>query len=79
MKKVFLETSQNSQENNRARVPFLMKFIKKETLGQAFPVDFVKFLRTPFHIERLWWLLLNVETLSLYLSNISSSYKFGVV
>ena len=35
MKKVFLEISQNSRENTCARV-------------LCFPVNFVKFLRTPF-------------------------------
>ena len=35
-------------------------FIKKETLVQVFPVNFVKFLRTPFYIEHLWWLLLKI-------------------
>ena len=34
-------------------------FIKKETLAQVFPVNFVKFLRTPFLTEHLWWLLLH--------------------
>ena len=33
-------------------------FIKKETLVQVFPVNFAKFLRTPFFTEHLWWLLL---------------------
>ena len=33
-------------------------FINKETLVQVFPVNFAKFLRTPFFIEHLWWLLL---------------------
>ena len=36
MKKVFLEISQNSQENT------------------CFPMDFAKFLRTPFFTEYLW-------------------------
>ena len=46
--------SQISQENTYARVFFLMKlqtcnFIKKETLAQVcFPVNFAKFLKTPF-------------------------------
>ena len=64
-KKVFLEISQNSQENTCARVFCLIKlqaepcsFIKKETLAQGFPDNFAKFLRTPFLTERLWWLLL---------------------
>ena len=46
VKKVSLEISQNSQENNCARVSFLIKL-------QA------SFLRTPFLIEHHWWLLLS--------------------
>ena len=52
VKKVFLEISQNSQENTCARVSFLIKL-------QAF-VNFGKFLRTPFLTEHLRWLLLHV-------------------
>ena len=44
VKKVFLEISQNSQENTCARV--------------CFPANFGKFLRTPFFKEHPWWLLL---------------------
>ena len=44
MKKVFLKISQNLQENTCARVSFLIKL-------QAFPINFVKFLRTPFLTE----------------------------
>ena len=55
-KKVFLEISQNSQENTWARVSFLIKlqagacnFIKKKRLGHmCFPKNFAKFLRTLF-------------------------------
>ena len=56
VEQVSLEISQNSQQNTCARVSFLIKlqFIKKETLAQVF----VKFLRTPFNIKHLWWLLL---------------------
>ena len=36
-------------------------FDKKETLVQVFPVNFVKFLRTPFLIENLWWLFLFID------------------
>ena len=50
-KKVFLEISQNSQEITCAR-------FKKEALAQVFPVNFMKFLRTRFLTEHLWWLLL---------------------
>ena len=48
IKKVLLEISQNSQENTCARVSFL---------------SFVKFLRIPFFIEHLRWLLLNHKTI----------------
>ena len=48
-KKVFLEILQNSQENTCARVSF---FSKVAGLGRlwhrCFPVNFAKFLRTPF-------------------------------
>ena len=44
VKKVFLEISQNSQENTYVAVSFLIK--SPETP------------RTPFYIEHLWWLLL---------------------
>ena len=52
VKKVFLEISQNSQENNCARVFFnkcrheTCNFIEKETLAQV--EISAKFLRTPF-------------------------------
>ena len=35
--------------------------LKKRLWHRCFPVNFVKFLRTPSFIERLWWLLLLVE------------------
>ena len=54
VKKLFLETSQNSQENTRARV----SLFKKRFWHSCFPVKFVKFLRTRFFTEHLWWLLL---------------------
>ena len=33
--------------------------LKKRLWYRCFPVNFVKFLRTTFYIEHLWWLLLN--------------------
>ena len=43
---------QNLQENICARVSYsglnACNFIKKETLAQAFPLNFVKLIRTPF-------------------------------
>ena len=34
--------------------------LKKRLWHRCFPVNFVKFLRTPFYIEHLWWLLLKI-------------------
>ena len=48
VKKVFLEISQNSQENTCARVSFLITLLKKRLWHRCFPVNFAKFLRTPF-------------------------------
>ena len=36
----------------------LKNFIKFRGKHRCFPVNFVKFLRTSFFIEHLWWLLL---------------------
>ena len=66
VKKVFLEISEHSQENTCARVSFFNKvaglkpatLLKKRLWHRRFPMNAVKFLRTPFHIEHLWWLLL---------------------
>ena len=55
VKKVFLEISQNSQENTCAMPATLLK---NRLWHSCFPMNFVKFLRTPFLIEQLWWLLL---------------------
>ena len=69
LKKVFLEISQNSQENTCTRICFLIKetllkqtLLKRRLRHRCFPVNLVKFLRTAFFIERLWWLLLKVRT-----------------
>ena len=58
VKKVFLKISQNSQP-----VSFLIKLrpatlLKKRLQHRCLLVSFVKFLRTPFFIEHLRWLLL---------------------
>ena len=51
---MFLEISQNSQENTCVRVSFLIKLKAPATLlknrfwHRFFPVNFAKFLRTPF-------------------------------
>ena len=51
--KVFLEISQNSQENTCARVSLLIKlqasnFIKKETLAQVFSCEFCESYKNTF-------------------------------
>ena len=51
VKKVFLEISQNSQENTAT-------LFKKRLWHRCFPVNFMKFLRTPFLAEHLRWVLL---------------------
>ena len=52
-KKVFLNISQNSQENTRAKVPFLIKrlSIKKQTLPQVFSCEFCEIFKNTFFIE----------------------------
>ena len=55
-KKVFLNILQNSKENTCARASFLIKLqasglrplLKKRLWLRCFPVDFVKFLKTPY-------------------------------
>ena len=63
VKRVFSEISQNPQENTCARVSFLIKLQTSRPQvrlsRRCFPVNFEKFLRTPFFIEHLWWLLLS--------------------
>ena len=57
---VFLEISQNPQENTCARVSSLTKLkarpgtlLKKRLWHMCFPVNYAKFLRTPFFTEHL--------------------------
>ena len=68
-KNVFLEISQNSQENFCASVSFLIKlqacnFIKKETLAQVFSCEFYEISKNTFFTEHLWttwneWIIQN--------------------
>ena len=57
VKIVFLKTSQNLQENTRARSPFLIKFwvnfIKKETLIEVFFCEFCEIFKNTFFMEYL--------------------------
>ena len=50
IRKVFIKISQNSQENTCARVTFLIKCIKKETLAEVFSCEFCEtFKNTSFY------------------------------
>ena len=51
VKKVFLEISQNSQENLGLRAATLLR---KRLYHMCFPVNFLKFVRTLFFTEHLW-------------------------
>ena len=57
VKKVFLEISQNSQENTCAKVSFLRpqgcNFFKKETLTQVFSYEFFEIIKNSFFTEHL--------------------------
>ena len=46
--------------------------LKKRLWHRCFPVNFVKFLRIPFFIEHLWWLLLQNQ--KNWLANVEWSY-----
>ena len=61
MKMVFLEISQNSQENIWARASFLItfqawacNFIKKEALEHVFFCGFCEICENTFFTEHLW-------------------------
>ena len=64
-----LNSFANSQQQNTYVVVSFDKvaglkvwnFIKNRLQHRRFPVKFVKFLRTPFFTEHLWWLLLGME------------------
>ena len=58
-KKVFLEISQNSQDNTCARVCFLINL--QETLSLVFSCEFCEILRTSFFTEHIRWLLLKLH------------------
>ena len=56
---MFLEISENSQENTCARVSFLIKlqacnFVKKEFLAQVFSFEFCEISESTFSIEHTW-------------------------
>ena len=58
---LFLEISQNSQENTCTRVSFSIKlqssvcnFIEKETLAQVFSLEFCDIYKKTFFTEHFW-------------------------
>ena len=57
VKKVFLETSQNSQEKTFARASFLKK-VAGFSLATLLKKNFAKSPRKPIYIDPLCWLLL---------------------
>ena len=66
VKKVFLEISKKITGKHLCQSLSFKKIaglrsatlLRKRPWHRCFPVNFVKFLRTPFFIEHLWWLLL---------------------
>ena len=61
VKKVFLEISQKEEGHLSIKIASLRPstLLKKRLWHRCFPVNFVKFLRTPFLTQHLRWLLLN--------------------
>ena len=49
---------------NKVAGPRPVTLLKKRLWHRCYPVNFVKFLRTPFIIEHLWWLLLTCAGVS---------------
>ena len=93
VEKLFLKISQNSQKNTCATVSFLNKVVrlrlttlsKKRLWHRCFPVNFDKFLRTPFFTEHLWWLylsaksLINTKTAAIWRCSVRKLKLFGKV
>ena len=63
LEKMFLEISQNSQENTCARVSVLLK----ETLAQVFSCEFCEISKNKFFTEHFW----ETQSTSTSKSNIS--------
>ena len=50
--------------------------LKKRLWHRCFPVSFDKFLRTPFFLEHLWWLLLSIYTVTFIPNKFSGTFIF---
>ena len=86
VKKVFLEISQNSQENTCARVSFLINLrpvtlFKKLLWHRCFPVKFAEFLRTPFLQNTSGRLLVKEEKIGRgsFVSTVKARFKGDTV
>ena len=79
VKKVFLDISPNSQENACARASYFEIKISSAQKHRRFPVNFVKFLRTTFYIEHLWWLLLKTRKVFMQKQPSKGFFKKGVM
>ena len=71
MKKVFFEIPQKFTRRHLCQSLFFNKvaglrpvtLLKKRLCHRCFPVNFVKFLRTPFLTEHLRWLLIRISVI----------------
>ena len=62
---------------NKVAGPRPAILLKKRLSHRYFPVNFAKFLRTPFFIEHFWWLLLNIRFSSeMYFTNLDNAWSF---
>ena len=82
VKKVFLEISQNSQENTCARDSFLIKFqacnfIKKESLAQVFSCEFCEISKDNFFTEHLRTTASGLK--EVFLKYHRANYPFGQI
>ena len=83
VEKLFLEILQNPQKITCGRVSFNKvanlkpaTLLKKRLWHRPFHVNFVKYLRTPFFTEHLWWLLQLVPSSSSSFQVISDRSSF---
>ena len=61
LKWLFLNISQNSQENTCVGIPEGLQLYYKETPTQGFSCEIEKCLKTCFFTIHLWWLLLSFK------------------
>ena len=74
VKNVFLEISQNSQENTCARIAGLRINLKNKLWHRCFPVNFAKFPWIPFFTEHLWWVLQVIQIYDIFCTLVKSSF-----